>query len=129
MAATRMHIDPDVGIPDLVRSLKDDSKRLMQDEIRLGKLELHDDVQRAGHGSLWLGASFAVGLVALVLATFAAATLIGRLASGHMWIGAAIVGVVEIAVGIGLIKHGRSVFAEPSYSLEQTRKGLAEIKG
>ena len=129
MAVTRMHIDPDVGIPDLVRSLKDDSKRLVQDEIRLGKLELHDDVRRAGRGSLWLGAAFAVGLVTLVLGTFALATLIGRIAAGHMWIGALIVGVLEVIIGIALIKHGRAVFGEPSYTLEETRKGLAEIKG
>ncbi|HEY4219544.1 MAG TPA: phage holin family protein [Gemmatimonadaceae bacterium] len=124
MAATRMHIDPDIGIPDLVRSLKDDSTRLVRDEIRLGKLELHDDVKRAGHGSLWLGASFAVGIVTLVLGTFAIATLIGRLAAGHMWVGAVVVGVVELALGIVLIKRGRTVFGEPSYSLEQTRAGL-----
>lgn len=129
MAVTRMHIDPDIGIPDLVRSLKDDSKRLMQDEIRLGKLELHDDVHRAGRGSLWLGAAFAVGLVALVLGTVAVATLIGRLVAGHMWVGALVVGVIEVIVGIALVKHGRAVFSKPSYSLEETRKGLAEIKG
>jgi hypothetical protein len=129
MAVTRMHIDPDVGVPDLVRSLKDDSKRLVQDEIRLGKLELHDDIRRAGHGSLWLGAAFAMGLVALVLGTFTVATLIGRLAAGHMWIGAVVVGAVEVVVGLGLIARGKKVFGQPSYSLEQTRQGLAEIKG
>src|SRR3569833_913474 len=120
MAATRMHIDPDIGIPDLVRSLKVVSSCLIRDEIRLGKLELHDDVNRAGHGAVWLGASCAVGIVTMVLGTFALATLIGRLVAGHMWVGAMIVGGAEIALGIVLSKRGRTGFGEPSYSLEQT---------
>lgn len=129
MAVARMHIDPDVGIPDLVHRLADDSKRLMKDEVRLGKLELADDVRRAGKGSLWLVASFGVGILAMVSLTIMLIALVGRLSAGHMWVGALIIGVIEVVAGVMLVKRGQSAFGEPSYSLEQTREGLADIKG
>jgi hypothetical protein len=52
------------------------------------------------------------------------ATLIGRLAAGHMWVGAIVTAVVELAVAMFVIKRGLALFTEPSYSLEQTRKAL-----
>ena len=129
MAVARMHIDPEVGIPDLVHRLSDDSKRLIKDEVRLGKLELADDVRRAGHGSLLLVAAFGVGVLALVSFTIMLVALVGRVAAGHMWVGALIVGVLEAVLGVMMIKRGKTVFGEPSYSLEQTRAGLNDIKG
>jgi hypothetical protein len=124
-----MHIDPDVGIPDLVHRLADDSKRLVKDEIRLGKLELADDVRRAGHGSLWLVASFGVGVLAMVSLTIMLIALVGRLSAGHMWAGALLIGAIEVVAGMMLVKRGKGAFGEPSYSLEQTREGLADIMG
>ena len=57
--------------------------------------------------------------------TLLAVTLIGRVAGGHMWIGALVTGIVEAVVGVLLLKKGMSEFTEPSYSLEQTRESLA----
>jgi hypothetical protein len=124
MGAQRMPVDPDAGIPDLIHRLGDDSKRLMSDEVRLAKLEMKDNVARAGKGALWMGVAFGIGVVALVAFTLVLSTLIGRLASGHMWVGALITGVVEIAVAMVLIKKGLAAFGEPSYTLEQTRASL-----
>lgn len=130
MAVTRMHVDPDIGIPDLIHRLSDDSKRLMKDEIRLGKLELADDATRAGHAAMWLAMAFGVGVVAMVSLTLMLVTLIGRVAAGHMWVGALITGAVEVMVAMVLIKRGKATFGEPSYSMEQTRMGMVDaIKG
>jgi hypothetical protein len=123
-----MHIDPDAGIPDLIRRLSDDGKRLVADEIRLAKLETKDGIGRAGRGAMSLGVAFGVGTVALVAFTFFAATLIGRLVNGHMWIGAIFVGVAELALAFVLFKRGTHTLAEPSYSLEQTRESIAQLK-
>ena len=122
MAVQRMPVDPDAGIPDLISRLGDDSKRLVMDEVQLAKLELREALSRAGRGALRLGIAFGVGVVAMVAFTLLVATLVGRLAAGHMWIGALVTGVVELAVAVWLIKRGLSAFAEPSYTLEQTRK-------
>ena len=122
MAVQRMPVDPEAGIPDLISRLGDDSKRLVLDEVQLAKLEVRESISRAGRGALRLGIAFGVGVVALVALTLLLATLIGRIAAGHMWIGAVITGLLELATALWLIKRGLSAFKEPSYSLEQTRK-------
>ena len=122
MAVHRMPVDPDAGIPDLISRLGDDSKRLVMDEVQLAKLEVRESLSRAGRGALRLGIAFGVGVVALVAVTLLVATLIGRLAAGHMWIGALVTGVVELGIALWLIKRGLATYEEPSYTLEQTRK-------
>ena len=52
MEAHRLGIDPNAGIPDLIRDLADDSKRLMVDEVQLAKLETKESVRRASKGAL-----------------------------------------------------------------------------
>jgi hypothetical protein len=127
MAAPLRH-DPDAGIPDLIHRLADDGKRLVADEIRLAKIETKDNVKRAGRGGVRLALAFGVGVVALVAVTLLLATLIGRLANGHMWIGAIVTGVIELVVAGVMIRKGIGAFGEPSYTLEQTRAGLSTIR-
>jgi uncharacterized membrane protein YqjE len=112
MAVQLMPTDPNVGIPDLIHRLTDDSKRLVADEVRLAKLELHESVQRGGRGAMYLGIAFGVAVVAAVMLTLLAVTLIGRVADGHMWIGALLIGFVELAVGGWLIKRGLTAVAD-----------------
>lgn len=126
MAANRMAVDPDAGIPDLVNRLTDDSKRLMADEVRLAKLEMSENLKRGGRGAMRLGIAFAIGIVALVAFTVFLATLIGRLVNGHMWVGAIVTGVVEIVVALVLFKRGSAALMQPSYTLQQTRESVKE---
>ena len=119
-------IDPDTGIPDLIRRLTDDSKRLVTDEVQLAKLEAKDSLHRAARGGIWLALAFGVSIIMLVALTVFVATLIGRIANDHMWIGALVTGVVELAVGFWLVKRGLSTYGKPSYTLEETRGSLAE---
>jgi uncharacterized membrane protein YqjE len=118
--------DPDVGIPDLIRRLTNDSKRLVTDEVQLAKIEAKESLHRATRGVLWLALAFGAGVVMLVAVTILLTSLLGRLMAGHMWFGALVTGVIELAVGAWLLRKGLSAFAEPSYSLEQTRASLAE---
>lgn len=119
-----MPVDPDAGIPDLVRRLGDDSKRLLSDEVRLAKLETQDSLERGGKGAMWLGIAIAIGVVTIVAFTLFIATLIGRVVSGHMWLGAIVAAVIDLALGAILVKKGLAAFAEPSYSLAETRSTL-----
>ena len=123
-----MRFDPDAGIPDLVRRLADDGKRLVSDEVRLAKIETTENVKRAGRGGIRLGLAFGIGVVALVAMTLLLATLIGRLASGHMWVGAIVTGLLELVLAVVMIKKGVTAFGGPSYTLEQTRAGLSTIR-
>jgi hypothetical protein len=128
VSARPVATDPDIGIPDLIRRLSTDSKRLVTDEVRLARLEAKDAVQTAAKGALWMTLAFGVGVVMMVALTVFLASLIGRIANGHVWIGALVTGVVELAVGGLLIKKGLSALTEPSYSFEASRAALADTK-
>ena len=118
--------EPDPGIPDLIRRLSDDSKRLVSDEVRLAKIEAKDSIHRATRGALWLTVAFGAAVVMLVALTIFLVTLIGRMVNGHMWVGALVTGVAELGIGAYLIKRGIATIAEPSYSLEASRLALAD---
>ena len=120
-----MQIDPDVGIPDLVRRLTEDSKRLANDEVRLGKLEMRENIHKGGRGALWLGLAFGAGVVAMVALTIALIAIVGRL-TGNYWAGALIVGVVELGLAYWLVKRGLGDLKEPSYSFEESREALKD---
>ena len=126
MAIDRISTDPDAGIPDLIRQLGEDSKRLAADEVRLAKLEMKESVQRAGRGAVQLAVAFGVGVVMLVAFTIFLATLIGRIAAGHMWVGALVTGLLELGIAVMLLRRGMGVLREPSYSFEETRAALKD---
>jgi hypothetical protein len=128
MAVNRMPVDPDTGIPDLIYRLRDDSKRLVTNEFHLAKLEVTDNLKRGGKDAMWLGAAFGVGVVALVALTLCLITLIGRLANGHMWVGALVTGVIDLGIGMFLVRRGIGAFKEPSYTLVETRESLKDTK-
>jgi uncharacterized membrane protein YqjE len=118
--------DPDIGIPDLVRRLGDDSKRLVTDEVQLAKLEVKESIHRVGKGALWMALAFGAGVVMLVALTIMLVTLIGQLVRGHMWVGALVTGVLELWLGVYLIKRGAGAYRRPSYSMVETRASLTD---
>lgn len=124
--AQRVPVDPNAGIPDLIRDLADDSKRLLVDEVQLAKLETKESVRRASKGAMWLALAFGVGVVTLVGLTLLLVTAIGRLVNGHMWVGALITGALELVVAMSLFKRGFAAYKEPSYTLEETREAAKE---
>jgi hypothetical protein len=126
--ATPIRIDPDAGIPDLVRRLSDDGKRLVADEVRLAKIETKENVKSAGRGGVRLAVAFGIGVVAMVAFTLVMVTLIGRLVNGHMWVGALATGILELVVAVVMIRKGIRAFGEPSYTLAETRAALSTIK-
>ncbi len=126
MTARPIMTDPDVGIPDLVRRLTEDSKRLMADEVQLAKLETKESLHRASRGALWLALAFGVAMVTLVSATIMLVTLLGQMNRGHMWFGALITGIIELGLGGYLVKRGITLLKAPSYTLAETRHALRD---
>ena len=126
MSQQSIMADLDAGITDLIRRLSDDSKRLVTDEVRLAKIEAKDSLSRATRGVLWLALAFGVSVVMLVAITIFLVTLIGRTVNGHMWVGALVIGVLELGLGGYLIKRGLAAITEPSYSLEASRLALSD---
>ena len=122
----QVQIDPDVGIPDLIRRLTDDSKRLANDEVRLAKMELSESVQSSARGALWLAVAFGAGVIAMVALTIGLAALIGRMVNFNYWLGALVVGLVELGIAYVLVKRGMKQFTKPSYTFEATRESLKD---
>jgi hypothetical protein len=118
--------DPDTGIPDLIRRLTDDSKRLVTDEVHLAKLETRESLHRAGRGALWMVLGFGAGVIALVALTILLATLIGQMDRGHMWFGALLTGILELGIGAYLVKRGIGAYSASSYTLPDTRHALKD---
>ena len=126
MAVSQIMSDQDPGIPDLIRRLSDDSKRLVTDEVSLAKIEAKESLSRATRGFMWLGLALAVSVVMMVALTIFLTTLIGRAVNGHMWLGAIVTGVIELGLGAYLIKRAMTAITEPSYSFEASRLALAD---
>jgi uncharacterized membrane protein YqjE len=118
--------DPDTGIPDLIRRLSDDSKRLVTDEVQLAKLETKESLHRATRGVLWMALAFGAAVVMLVAVTLLLTTLLGRLNNDHMWFGALVTGILELVLGAWLVKKGLTSYKAPSYTLAQTRESLKD---
>jgi hypothetical protein len=73
-----------------------------------------------------LALALGVSIIMFVALTVFAATLIGRLANGHIWVGLIVTGVIELAIGAWLLKRGLSTYAQPSYTLAETRGALTD---
>ena len=124
-----IEIDPDAGIPDLIRRLTSDSKRLASDEVRLAKLEMAESVKTGARGALWVAVAFGAGVIAMVALTIALVTFIGRLASGHMWIGALVTAAIELPLAFWLVTRGVKELSRPSYTFAETRESVKDTVG
>jgi len=119
-------IDPDSGIPDLIRRLTEDSKRLASDEVRLAKLELHDSMRTGVRGVVWVSLALATGVVAAVALTVLLIAAVSAVVGDNYWAGALIVGAVEALAGWLFIRRGIAAAKEPSLTFEVSRAALKD---
>jgi len=119
-------IDPDTGIPDLVRRLGDDSRRLAGDEVRLAKLELHDSVRTGVGGSIRVALALAFGIIAAVALTVLLIVAVSAILGHNYWAGALIVGALEVIAGVLMLRRGVSTVKSPTYSLQASRESLKD---
>lgn len=118
-------IDPDAGIPDLIRRLVDDSRRLAGDEVRLAKIELRENVHEATRGGIWLGIAFGAGVIALVGLTVLLTALLGGLL-GNLWAGALVTSVLWLGSAFLLVTRGLKQITEQPFTLPETRAEAKE---
>jgi len=119
-------IDPDTGIPDLVRRLGDDSRRLAGDEVRLAKLELHESVRTGVDGAIRLALALAFGIVAAVALTVLLIVGVSAALGHNYWAGTLIVGALELVAGVLMLKRGVTTVKSPTYSLQASRESLKD---
>ena len=119
-------IDPDTGIPDLVRRLGDDSRRLAGDEVRLAKLELHESVHTSVDGAIRMALALAFGIVAAVALTVLLILAVSAALGHNYWAGTLIIGALELVAGVLMLKRGASTVKSPTYSLQASRESLKD---
>lgn len=119
-------IDPDSGIPDLIRRLTEDSKRLASGEVRLATLELHDSLRMSVRGIVWLSLALATGVVAVVALTVLLIVAVSVVEGDNYWAGAMIVGAVESLAGWLFIRRGIAAAKAPSLTFEVSRAALKD---
>ena len=119
-------IDPDSGIPDLIRRLTEDSKRLASDELRLAKLEVHDSVRTSVRGVVWISLALATGVVAAVALTVLLIAAVSAILGDNYWAGALIVGAVEVLGGWLFIRRGIAAAKVPSFTFDMSRAALKD---
>jgi hypothetical protein len=115
----------------LLSDLANETRTLLRQEIALFMAELHEKFGRLGQGAVAVAAG---GLIAFSgwLALIAAAVLgLGKVVSP--WLAALIVGLVMLALGVGLLFFGKSrINADklvPRRTLNSLREDEAWIRG
>jgi hypothetical protein len=121
-----VQIEPDVGIPDLLGRLGDDSKRLIGDKARLARLEMRESVRIGMRGMLWLALGFGIGVIGLVALTVLLTVVIGNDLLGKAWAGALIAGGIELIIGGALILVGSRILKRTDYTLDESRQEVRE---
>ena len=122
------------SIPELLKSLRDESTTLIRQELALAKTEMSEKASRAGKdlASVGIGAGVAlVGAFALVSTVALALAAIFNLAldlswPNSLWLGWGIVGLVMTTIGVVMLKSGLSDLKRQSPVPEKTIESLKE---
>jgi hypothetical protein len=120
----------DLGVGDIVKSISDDVKLLVRDEIQLAKSELVPAAKNAGIGAGMFGGAVYFVISALLVLYFAAA--FGLVALGlSEWLAFLIVGVVLLVVaailglvGLVLVRKVKG----PERTIASANATIAELK-
>jgi putative superfamily III holin-X len=120
----------DQAVGDIIKSITDDVKLLVRDEVQLAKAELVPAAKNAGIGAGMFGAAGYFGICALSILYFAAA--FGLVALGlSEWLAFLIVGVVLLVIagllaliGLSRVKKVKA----PERAIAQANQTVAEVK-
>ena len=114
----------DASLGELFSDLTTDMSALVRDELSLAKVELKDEITKAGRAGGMFGGAALAGYMTIVLLSFAAAWGLAELmAVGWAFL---IVGVVWGAAAVFLYLRGREQFRQVHPKPEQTIDTLKE---
>ena len=114
----------DASLGELFSKLTSDLSGLVRDEVQLAKVELKDDISKAGKAGGMFGGAALAGYMAVVLLSFAAAWGLAEvMAAGWAFL---VVGVVWALVGALLYVQARQRLREVDLKPEQAIDTLKE---
>jgi uncharacterized membrane protein YqjE len=118
-------VDPDQSLADLVSRMTSDVGRLVSTQIELAKVEIKDEVSRAGRGVGMVGGGGLAAYFALLLFSFALAYWLAD-AFDSLAAGFAVVGLVFAAVATVLVLKGKQQITSATPIAEQTIESIKE---
>ena len=121
------------SISDLVKDLRDESSRLVRQEVALAKTELSEKAAKLGRNAGYMGVGSALAHAALILLLFGLAAalyhLFVEMDMSNMvagWLAPLIVAGVTLAIGYAMIQKAISTFKRESLVPEKTVDSLKE---
>ena len=115
---------PDRSLSELVGQVTTDLGSLMSTQIELAKVEIKEEVSRAGKGAGLVGGGGLAAFVAVIMLSVALAFGIGDLIDSLGW-AFLIVGLLEAAVAAVLVMTGKQRITSVTPVAEQT---IASVK-
>ena len=118
-------VEPDQSLGDLVGRMTSDVGKLVSTQIELAKVEIKEEVSRAGKGVGMVGGGGLAGWFALLLVSMGIALGIGNAMESVGW-GFIIVGLVYAAVAAFLVLKGKEQISSATPIAEQTIETIKE---
>ncbi len=117
-------IEPDASVSELLGRVTDDFSQLVRTHVELAKVEIKEEVARAGKGAGMLTGAAVAGFITLLLLSFALAWgLAEAMAPGWAFL---IVGLLWGAVAAVLAVQGRDKIRQVHPLPEQTKETVEE---
>jgi uncharacterized membrane protein YqjE len=118
-------VEPDQSLGELVGRMTSDVGRLVSTQIELAKVEIQEEVRRAGKGAGMVGGGGLAAWIALLLLSMGVAFGIGNAIDSVGW-GFVIVGLVYAAVAAVLVLKGKEQITSATPIAEQTIETIKE---
>ena len=118
-------IEADRSLGELVSRMTSDVGQLVSTQIELAKVEIKEEVQRAGKGVGMVGGGGLAAWFALLLISIGIAFGLGHAIDSVGW-GFAIVGLIYAAVAAVLVLKGKQHIASATPIAEQTVETIKE---
>ena len=118
-------VEPDQSLSDLMGRLTTDVGKLVGTQIELAKVEIKDEVTRAGKGVGMVGGGGLAAYYALLLLSFAVAYWTGD-ALDNLGAGFFVVALVYVAVAAVLVIKGKERISTATPIAEQTIETIKE---
>jgi uncharacterized membrane protein YqjE len=118
-------IDPDQSLGELVSRMTNDVGKLVSTQLELAKVEIKEEVTRAGKGVGMVGGGGLAGWFALLLVSMGIAFGIGNAMESVGW-GFVLVGLVYAAIAAVLVLKGKQQITSATPIAEQTIETIKE---
>jgi Putative Actinobacterial Holin-X, holin superfamily III len=120
------------SIPVLIRSVMEDARALIRQEIALARVEIREEASKVRTVGIAFGAAAITGLIAVVLLCVALGGAIAYALSWPTWAGDGVVAILLAATATGCATMGRSRLSTISALPKTTatmRENMAWIQG